>query len=816
MGRVIGIDLGTTNSVMAVVETNGCRILHNRENERQTRSVVGRHKDQMLVGTPALRRWPLAPKDTILSVKRLMGRAVSDPEVARVRVWALYDIVEPAGGTRDAVRVRLGGEELSPVDVSALILGKLKADAETLLGEPVTHAVITVPAYFSDKQRHATREAGLKAGLTVMKILDEPTAAAIAFGLTSPDTGETGARTIVVFDLGGGTFDVSVLMKADGTFATLNLEGDMWLGGDDFDQALMGHVLQVIREKHGVDPVSDHSFMALLKIEVQKAKETLSSAHLAEILIPGRLRDGRGEPVDIEVEVRRPQFEALIRPLVDRAVGLVKQAIAKANLSVGDIDALLLAGNATSVPLVRASLEALVGKDKVQASIHPKEAVAIGAAIAGATLRGPECPACGRINEFEATACAGCQAELPTACRAPRCPSCGGARDEASGRCAACGKAFLNADSVRGGIAPFSYGIQTAGDRFHIFIGKGDSFPTEAGKVLVQTFYTTGPNQRMISIPVYGGEDLERASRNEKQGEVFSILPPDCPAGTPVKVRLFLDGDGSFLVQTFLENGNPLEPLILRGNTDQKAVQVFMEAEEKLFRRRALLKPDQLAKVERHRSQTLVKMGSRDFDGAVKSAGEYLRFVVSVASGADPGTARGELLLDWSLFVLERYAWLLCPDDEAALKKLLQPLKEALSRSDPEALAAAVEPLDRETDRLIQRSGEGGRPEPTWIGRFMAWRGTISRIEDFDLFLSDTLRSQLAEAEEAMKSGLPDVPQKLAAFQAHLASARERYLGATVKCHACGAVNAPDRTSCSGCGASLMVLSDQRKPDSHA
>lgn len=221
MGRIVGIDLGTTNSVVATVEMGGCRILQNKENEYQTRSVVGYHRGEFLVGTPAMNRWTQAPKDTIISIKRLMGRAVSDPEVEKVKSKYLYEIVEPSDGTKDSVRVKLGGKEYSPEEISAMILAKLKKDAEFVLGEEVTHAVITVPAYFSDKQRHATREAGLKAGLTVMKLLDEPTAAAIAFGMDSRDDE---AKSIVVYDLGGGTFDVSVLMMAAGSFSPLNLE----------------------------------------------------------------------------------------------------------------------------------------------------------------------------------------------------------------------------------------------------------------------------------------------------------------------------------------------------------------------------------------------------------------------------------------------------------------------------------------------------------------------------------------------------------------------------------------------------------------
>jgi molecular chaperone DnaK len=388
MGRMIGIDFGEKNCVVAVVELfkDSIKILHNKEGEYETRSVVGYWKGEFKVGSPALRILSMDPQNIIISVKRLMGRSISDSEVDRIKKSALYRIVEPTDGTKDSVCVVLGGKEYYPEDVSAMILKKLKADAEYVLGEEVTHAVITVPAYFSEKQRHATREAGLKAGLNVMNILDEPTAAAIAFGI-GKGTDKT-AKAIVVYDLGGGTFDVSVLMMAGGSFAPLDLEGDMWLGGDNFDQAIIDYATEIIKKEHGVDPTNNIKFMSELKIEAQKAKETLSSANRAFIM--GIFNDNSERQIPYEIEVTKEQFEKMIEPLVDRTIDLVKLALENSRLTSEDIDHILMVGDASSVSLVHKKVEGLFGKEKMLRNIHPKHCVARGAAIIAATYIGEE------------------------------------------------------------------------------------------------------------------------------------------------------------------------------------------------------------------------------------------------------------------------------------------------------------------------------------------------------------------------------------------------------------------------------------------
>ena len=291
-GRRIGIDLGTTNSVVAVLDGPQPRVLESREGRPQVPSVVGLRRrkkgkkgggggdGEVLVGSVAYDNWPMAPKDTIVSVKRLMGRRAADADVQKVRETFQYEVVEPSDGTKDSVRVVMGGEEYSPVDISARILRKMKEDAEFRLNEPVTHAVITVPAYFNQRQKGATREAGRRAGLHVMKVLEEPTAAAVAYGIEQTESSDP--KYILVYDLGGGTFDISILMWAGNVFAPINLQGDMWLGGDNFDQILVDHALAYVREEFEMDPTGDERFMVALRKAARETKELLTFSSSAD------------------------------------------------------------------------------------------------------------------------------------------------------------------------------------------------------------------------------------------------------------------------------------------------------------------------------------------------------------------------------------------------------------------------------------------------------------------------------------------------------------------------------------------------------
>ena len=686
MGKIVGIDLGTTNSVIAIVDGPTPRVLDNREARAHTRSVVGLKKrrggqgkpeqTEVLVGDAAMDNFQMAHQDTIISIKRLMGRGIGDPEVQRVRQTAPYRIVEPANGTSDSLRVVMGGKEYSAIEISAMILRKLKDDAEFRLGEPVTHAVITVPAYFTQIQRDATRKAGLGAGLTITKILEEPTAAAIAFGV---ETGDSTPKTALVFDLGGGTFDISVLMWAASTFAPLNLEGDMWLGGDNFDRLLVDHAVGHVRREFGMDPTGNGRFMAELTKAAQAVKERLSSANSADLLVPGILHDDAGNLIDLDMEITREEFEGMILPLVGRfrrchcgqanhakdpscaacrqpltgpveegkTLQLVRKALQHPNVNMTpeQIDFVIMAGNATSIPLVQTTIEEMFGTEKILRRMHPKHCVAIGAAIVAAwqgaqamcQAPDPEDPTreCGHINADDARVCGRCGAAMER-------PSQEGA------------KAPVNAKVAAGqicGIAPVYYGAQTHGDRFNVFVAKGDAFPT--AEPIAQVFRTRMPKQRMISIPIYGGDNLDRASANEFQCGAFAVLPPDLPKGTPVRVKIWLNVEGIFGISAHLDDGTDLKPWQVHGEQDAKVIK-GIEKVEGLVAAGGQTVGGELGEARR---AVYDRLQAHQFEAAQREVERAERAAAALGGSAPTVSlkAKAENLIRWGDFVLQQY-----------------------------------------------------------------------------------------------------------------------------------------------------------------
>src|SRR5260370_10387961 len=405
MAKGIGCDLGTTNSVVAIRQAD-TKVLQSREGQDSIPSVVGWRRDQIIVGSLAVDRLIGAPENTIVSIKRLIGRAYRDPEVERVRSRYLYQVVPPFEGTDDDLRVALAGKQYSPIEISSHILRKIKEDAELRLADTVEFAVITVPAYFSDKQRDATRKAGQMAGLKVQKILDEPTAAAIAFGVDN--VGANDAANILVYDLGGGTFDISVLTVVGGVFAQLDIEGDMWLGGDDFDHKIMDHVLDYVTATYEVDASRKKRFQVELKKCAEYAKRALSGMTRPDITVLGLLEDKDGNPIDVEVELTRDQFESMIRPDVERTIDLVKTAIENARMEPEHIDHVLLVGGSSCIPLVRKSLIAIFGESKLRTDVDPMKCVAFGAAALAARYGAQVECSNGHISPGTALACEEC------------------------------------------------------------------------------------------------------------------------------------------------------------------------------------------------------------------------------------------------------------------------------------------------------------------------------------------------------------------------------------------------------------------------
>ena len=378
MAKTIGIDLGTTNSCMATLEGGEPVVIPNAEGGRTTPSVVGFTKDgQRLVGAPARRQQVTNPENTVFSIKRFMGRKFD--EVNEEMTIVPYKVVK---GANDDVRVEAGGKQWAPPEISAMILQKLKADAEAFLGESVTDAVVTVPAYFNNAQREATKDAGKIAGLNVLRIVNEPTAAALAYGLDK----EGGDQTILVFDLGGGTFDVSVLDLGDGVFEVKSTNGDNHLGGDNFDKAIVDWMIAEFKKDQGIDLGADPMALQRLYEAAEKAKIELSSTMTTQINLPfiTATQDG---PKHLDQQLTRAKLEELTHDLLERTVGPTKQALSDAGLSASDIDHVVLVGGMTRMPATQAKVKELIGKDPHK-GVNPDEVVAIGAAIQGGVLKG--------------------------------------------------------------------------------------------------------------------------------------------------------------------------------------------------------------------------------------------------------------------------------------------------------------------------------------------------------------------------------------------------------------------------------------------
>ena len=378
MGKIIGIDLGTTNSAVAYMVAGKPEVIANAEGNRTTPSVVAiNKKGERLVGQVAQRQRVTNAKNTIYGVKRLIGRKFTDKEVQKDHDIMPYEITKKA----DGVAVKMADKDYTPEEVSAMILSKLKADAEAFLGEKVTEAVITVPAYFDDSQRQATKDAGKIAGLEVKRIINEPTAAALAYGLDSKKD-----EKIAVFDLGGGTFDVSVLELGDGVFEVKSTNGDTHLGGEDFDNIIVNHFIDVFKSQEGVDLKSDKAAMQRLKDEAEKAKKELSSTNETEINLPFITADADG-PKHFEYKLTRSKLEELVKDLIVRLAGPVEKALRDAKLKASEIDEVVLVGGMTRMPAVVERVKEIFGKDPLK-GVNPDEVVAIGAAIQGGVLQG--------------------------------------------------------------------------------------------------------------------------------------------------------------------------------------------------------------------------------------------------------------------------------------------------------------------------------------------------------------------------------------------------------------------------------------------
>jgi molecular chaperone DnaK len=784
--RVIGIDLGTTNSVVGIIDGPKPRVVLGGDSKPQMRSVVSLMDAdgtaaEVVVGNVAYDNWPMAPKDTIVSIKRLMGRGIADKEVEKVRGKYLYDIVQPRDGTRDSVRVVMGGRQYSPPQISAMILRKLKEDCEFRLGgDPVSGAVITVPAYFSQAQKAATRQAAIEAGLTVMKILDEPTAAAIAYGM---DAGKNEAKTILVYDLGGGTFDVSVLLWAGQTFAPLALQGDMWLGGDDFDQVLVDHALTFLREEKKVEPTSNMQYMVALKNAAQKTKEALSSSTNARLIVNGAgiLSDRNGSPVNLNMSIRRNDYETMIAPLVKRTSTLVEKALKEAGYVPEQISSVLMAGNSSMIPAVQQTMEEMFGRNKIVRDVQPKECVALGAAIQAARMRGFfSCPfpdpnnrerTCDTWNEKDAS----------------KCKVCGGMFASIDGI-----KTIDDSDTVEPidpvtTIAPFHYGVQSAGDRFDIYVEKGEVCPSQ--EIKTKVFSTQKANQRMLYIPVYAGENREKASSNKKEGEAFAILPPGLMQGSGILIRLWLDEEGFFKMDAQVKDGPDLKPWMMYGEADAQIVEKIIEGDLILEGKTAIASGEEIETAEEHKSAAFDAMQGGDLKEAGREAEAYLNTVKALGDGPfDRITA----LMNFVDFILHEFGWALPPAFAYKLTTLRGELEE-LDRAGASAAGKkekTADDLEKEFNRL-----------PELVNVVLGMRHAIRlEVTPKDPVVAMGLEEDLDRVVQTFKKREPAAQVQLAQFVKGLSEVIEKL---TDTCRKCGYKKPP--RICPNCKNDILL-----------
>ena len=517
MSKIIGIDLGTTNSCVAILENNKPKVIENNEGARTTPSIVA-YGDEILVGAPAKRQAVTNPKKTIYAAKRLIGRKFDEPEVQKDLDLMPYEIVKNSNG--DAW-VKIDDKELAPPQISAEVLIKMKKTAEDYLGYEVTQAVITVPAYFNDSQRQATKDAGKIAGLEVLRIINEPTAAALAFGMDKADKRD---KKIAVYDLGGGTFDVSIIeisnLDGEFQFEVLSTNGDTFLGGEDFDQRIMDFIIDEFKKESGVDLKKDQLSLQRLKEAAEKAKIELSSSNQTTVNLPYITADASG-PKHLNVTISRAKFEALVEDLITRSIEPCKTALKDAGVSASDISDVILVGGQTRMPKVQDAVKELFGKEP-RKDVNPDEAVAVGAAIQGAVLAGDK------------------------------------------------------TDVLLLDVTPLSLGIETMGGVFTKLIKKNTTIPTKVS----QTFSTADDNQPAVTVNIAQGE-REFIKDNKKLGEfnLEGIAP--APRGIPaIEITLDIDANGILKVSAKDKNTGKENKVTIKANSGLSEDEINKMVEE--------------------------------------------------------------------------------------------------------------------------------------------------------------------------------------------------------------------------------------------
>ena len=579
MARVIGIDLGTTNSAVAVMEGGKPKVIENAEGARTTPSVVAFTKDgERLIGQPAKRQAVTNPDNTVFAVKRLIGRRFDDPITKKDTELVPYKIVKGANG--DAW-VQAGGKDYSPSQISAFILQKMKETAEAYLGETVTQAVITVPAYFNDAQRQATKDAGQIAGLEVLRIINEPTAAALAYGMEKQD-----GKTIAVYDLGGGTFDISILEIGDGVFEVKSTNGDTFLGGEDFDAKLVDWLADKFKAKENIDLRQDRLALQRLKESAEKAKIELSSAQTTEVNLPfitARMEGGASTPLHLVETIGRADLEKIAAELIKRTLEPCKKALADAGMKAGDIDEVVLVGGMTRMPKVRDTVKDFFGKEP-HTGVNPDEVVAMGAAIQAGVLQGEV-------------------------------------------------KDVLLLD-----VTPLSLGIETLGGVFTRMIDRNTTIPTKKA----QTYSTAEDNQNAVTIRVFQGE-REMAADNKLLGQFDLVGIPPAPRGVPqIEVTFDIDANGIVNVSATDKATGKEQSIRIQasgGLTEADINRMVKEAEshaEEDKKRRAVVEARNQAEALVHSTERMLKdFGDKVAAGDKQAVESALADLKAVIQGED-------------------------------------------------------------------------------------------------------------------------------------------------------------------------------------